>query len=465
MMKTFLSGTVIEFSNLSMLSDAGGADARRRRLCGSPIVTTSSLSRLCFVSLMYSLNFAVLDLSLPVEISMVSYCWWEFIRVDLFSGDSWMFVSGDTSLHLFILHVYSHPLFRSVNLCSLTLAMKRPSEDPHRKRPQPHLLLISCVNLVIDVDGIPFRRPDSFLQSLIRLFCLLITLTFSILLSYLLSNLVWTSGKTCCGEGQSPSPTCLDGHLTCSGEHFNPPTTAVCLSTGGALAASNSYSRSTSLANEPAAIGLRFIYSWAWSSTLAEAVSPVINLPKSGNLQHIVSLSTSILVFLIILKILDGFIEVYNLSLLSYHSLKKQFSVDSPELVSFLSYSLAKEKILQPCLYSMNGDVPSDPFPSYCFSLLTGLLPCVAVSTGLEGAIKITSVLLVGEGWLSTSLVTKSRLFDFVGKALSTHSNYVSNSLSTSYEDLLCLIDFANVAYSLSPRGCLIPSCFCSIQI
>lgn len=86
-----------EFSNFKMLSDAGGAGARRRRLCQSPLVTTTSLIHFCPVSLMASFNFAALDLdllsTLPVEISVVSYCWSEFTRVELFSGDSWIIVS------------------------------------------------------------------------------------------------------------------------------------------------------------------------------------------------------------------------------------------------------------------------------------------------------------------------------------------------------------------------------------
>ncbi|KAF3487626.1 hypothetical protein F2Q69_00057861 [Brassica cretica] len=125
-----------------MFSDAGGAAARRHRLCQSFLATTPSLIHLCLVSLMVSFNFAALDLlsTLLVEISVASYCWSEFIRVDLFSGDSWIIVSDDTTLHLFILHdVCSHQLFRSINLFNSTSAMKRlAEEDPHRKRPQPH---------------------------------------------------------------------------------------------------------------------------------------------------------------------------------------------------------------------------------------------------------------------------------------------------------------------------------------
>lgn len=155
---------------------------------------------------------------------------------------------------------------------------------------------------------------------------------------------------------------------------------------------------------------------------------------------------------------------MFILSLLQYHSLRKQFSVDSPDLLSFSSSSLVEDRILQSCLHSMNRDVFSDPFLSYCFSLLTGLLLCVAICTGPEGAIKITSVFLLVRVvsqhnlWLNLSYPT-------LPERLSTHSDYVSNSLSTSYEDLLCLIAFAIVVYGLSPRRCLVPSCYCSLQI
>ncbi|CAN6849226.1 unnamed protein product, partial [Brassica oleracea] len=71
----------------------------------------------------------------------------------------------------------------------------------------------------------------------------------------------------------------------------------------------------------------------------------------------------------------------------------------------------------------------SDSFPSFNFSLLTGLLPCGAVCTGLEGAIETTSVFLVGEDCLSTSLVTIAQLSDFVMQALSTHSSLFMNCL------------------------------------
>ncbi|KAF3525822.1 hypothetical protein F2Q69_00048753 [Brassica cretica] len=128
-----------------------------------------------------------------------------------------------------------------------------------------------------------------------------------------------------------------------------------------------------------------------------------------------------------------------------------------------LTSSSVVESTSLPFLLSMNGENFSDSFPSISFSLLTGLLPCGAVCTGPEGAIETTSVSLVGEDCLSTSLVTISQLSDFVVKALSTHSNLALNSMSTSYEDLSCLVLFAIVVHELFLRGCLIPSWLCSL--
>ncbi|KAJ0244744.1 hypothetical protein HA466_0183010 [Hirschfeldia incana] len=111
-----------------------------------------------------------------------------------------------------------------------------------------------------------------------------------------------------------------------------------------------------------------------------------------------------------------------------------------------------------PCLPSMNGENFSDSFSSFSFSLLTGLLPCEAVRTGPEGAIETTSVFLVGEDCLSTSLVTMSQLSDFVVKADPTHSSIVSNSLSSSVEDLSCLAYLYVAFYAYGQRGCRILS-------
>ncbi|KAL0643989.1 hypothetical protein Bca4012_042279 [Brassica carinata] len=106
-------------------------------------------------------------------------------------------------------------------------------------------------------------------------------------------------------------------------------------------------------------------------------------------------------------------------------------------------------------------------FPNWrCFSFLIGLLSCVAVSTGPEDAIEITSGFLVDEVWTSTSLyVTIIQLFDFVMKATSTHSSTVSNSLSSSIEDLSCLVYLCVVCYVYGQRGWIIPSIYCSDEV
>ncbi|CAN6847504.1 unnamed protein product, partial [Brassica oleracea] len=121
------------------------------------------------------------------------------------------------------------------------------------------------------------------------------------------------------------------------------------------------------------------------------------------------------------------------------------------------------ESISLPYLFSMNGANFSDSFSSFSFSLLTGLLPCGAVCTGPEGAIETTSVFLVGENCLSTSLVTISKLSDFVVKASPAHSSIVSNSLSSSVDDLSRLAYLFVAFYAYGQRRWMIPS-FCCME-
>ncbi|KAL0899315.1 hypothetical protein Bca101_083276 [Brassica carinata] len=96
------------------------------------------------------------------------------------------------------------------------------------------------------------------------------------------------------------------------------------------------------------------------------------------------------------------------------------------------------------------------------FRLLIGLLSCGAVSTGPEDAIENTSVFLVDEVWISTSYyVTILQLTDFVVKAPPTHSSIVSNSLSSSNEDLSRLAYLYVAFYTYEQRGWIIPSFYC----
>lgn len=125
---------------------------------------------------------------------------------------------------------------------------------------------------------------------------------------------------------------------------------------------------------------------------------------------HNESQLTTGLIILTSLKNSEGFLGIYIMHLLLYHSYRMNCSVDSLTLLPVLSSSSTKERILLPCLFSVKGDDSSGLIPRVCFNLLTGLPPCVAVCTGPEGAIETISVSLVGEGWLSTSQhkVTKS---------------------------------------------------------
>ncbi|CAN7091120.1 unnamed protein product, partial [Brassica rapa subsp. narinosa] len=133
----------------------------------------------------------------------------------------------------------------------------------------------------------------------------------------------------------------------------------------------------------------------------------------------------------------------------SYLSFGKVLPVGSPGLVILRSSSSVSLSL-----------------PSVCFSSLIGLSSCVAISTGSEDATETTSVVLVDEVWTSTShSVTIFQLSDFVVKAHSTHSSFVSNSLLSSVEDLSFLDYLCGVCYVYGQRGCIIPSCYCSEKV
>ncbi|CAN6908030.1 unnamed protein product, partial [Brassica oleracea] len=133
----------------------------------------------------------------------------------------------------------------------------------------------------------------------------------------------------------------------------------------------------------------------------------------------------------------------------SYLSFGKILPVGSPGLVILRSSSSVLLSLL-----------------SVCFSSLIGLSSCVAISTRFEDATETTSVVLVDEVWTSTShYVTILQLSDFVVKAHSTHSSFVSNSLSSSVEDLSFLDYLCVVCYAYDQRGCIIPSCYCSEKV
>ncbi|KAF8052203.1 hypothetical protein N665_1588s0015 [Sinapis alba] len=247
----------------------------------------------------------------------------------------------------------------------------------------------------------------------------------------------------------------------CSGELAHPPMSTIYLSGKVYCTISSPQFGATTSRSLPAFdLGsTRPITKWAWPISFVEDHSLITKKPRPAKL--ICSIYTG-MVSLIMVKLFEGFFGSCKLRILQYYVVWKNFSVDSPTLVWTSSSSSFEEKVSQLCLPSMNGDALSDSLLSPCFNLLTGLLPCVAVCTGPEGAIENTLVSLVGEGCPSTSLVTISQLSDYVVNTFSTHSNFVLNSLSSHYEDLSCFILCSIVVYGLFARGCLIPSCPCS---
>ncbi|WZZ85993.1 hypothetical protein YC2023_114572 [Brassica napus] len=149
-------------------------------------------------------------------------------------------------------------------------------------------------------------------------------------------------------------------------------------------------------------------------------------------------------------KIFGGFTDVCDLYALPYIYFMKKLLVGSPSHVPC--------SISFPYFLSMKGEDFSASTSGKCSSFYTVLLSYVAVCMGPEDASETTSVYLVGENWVSMSLVTNFQLSYFVVKLLSTHSSFALNSLSSSHEDLSILASFAYVVYAYDQRGCLIPS-------
>ncbi|KAG5387944.1 hypothetical protein IGI04_029485 [Brassica rapa subsp. trilocularis] len=217
-----------------------------------------------------------------------------------------------------------------------------------------------------------------------------------------------------------------------------------------------------SLSTPTARIDLPAQFVWAWPIWTTKLNSPNLILPKPRFFEGMIR---PLLVF-------DGWVSLSDISgeytenssccIMPYLSCGMILLVGSPGLVS-ISPSFSSEKCpLSPSLLSVKGDVFLVSLPSISFSFFTSLLSCGAVCTGPEDAIKITHVFLVGESWLSTSLVTISQLPDFVVKALSTQSSFVLISLSSSHEELSILTYFVRVVYVFILRGWLIPSVSCN---
>nr|AAZ67609.1 80A08_24 [Brassica rapa subsp. pekinensis] len=209
-------------------------------------------------------------------------------------------------------------------------------------------------------------------------------------------------------------------------------------------------------------------YIWAWPICSFEPVSSTIYLQGSRSIEE--NLIRHVMSFGDWVSYAEnsggftGFPPPCSTSL--DFSCWKKLPEGLPGSVLIRSYSSFEEKLLPPYLLSIERGVSLVSLLSVCFSFLIVLLSCVAVSTGPEDAIEITSVFLVDEIWTLTShYVTIPPLFDFVGKFPSTHSSTVLNSLSSSIEDLSCLVYLCIVCYVYGQRGWIIPSIYCSDEV
>ncbi|KAF8103144.1 hypothetical protein N665_0188s0097 [Sinapis alba] len=144
-----------------------------------------------------------------------------------------------------------------------------------------------------------------------------------------------------------------------------------------------------------------------------------------------------------------------SLLITSYPSSKKKrlsscVLVGSLATLSPSSNAFSMRSVLFPAIKRMN--LPKS---------LTVLLSCGAVCTGPEDATDFVSTIFRGVDWLLTSLyVIIFLLSDFVVKANSTHSSFVLDSVSSSFEELSCLV-YIIVVYGLTQRGWIIPSSYC----
>ena len=216
----------------------------------------------------------------------------------------------------------------------------------------------------------------------------------------------------------SSAPSSIDGvvSLVDSGENNLPSSDTPCFITGDCPFNSGKNPKLSSLPIKQAFSSKpRMLIFWAWPCKICESV---IHLAGPPNLNPVFD---DLLSVAKIQRISGGFTGAFILSLMPYFSFTKN---SLP--VGSLGWS--------PYLFSMKGDHYPNSMSSFGFSFL------------------------IHEGWFSTSLyVTISMLSDFVVKVTPTLSSFVSNPLSSSFEELSCLV-YIVVVYVFNQRGCLIPS-------
>ncbi|KAH0875453.1 hypothetical protein HID58_072815 [Brassica napus] len=187
-------------------------------------------------------------------------------------------------------------------------------------------------------------------------------------------------------------------------------------------------------------IGSHLPFFWAWPTKLMVNVRFFTSQLKNRVVVRDTIISCMVLNCLTrFVKIFGGFTDICDLYALPYIYFMKKLLVGSPSHVPC--------SISFPYLLSMKEEDFSASTSGKCFSFYTVLLSYVAVCTGPEDASETTSVYLVGENWVSTSLLTNFQLSGFVVKLLSTHSSFALNLLSSSHEDISILASFAYVVY------------------
>ncbi|CAN7007239.1 unnamed protein product [Brassica oleracea var. botrytis] len=250
-----------------------------------------------------------------------------------------------------------------------------------------------------------------------------------------------------CGEVLKLSPTCPARCAECSG---SPPEAPPFLIVGRLDAAGDFPQPYTTV--RWLVFGLLMISFWARLTMItADIISSRLSSGKHSSKMDMVSL-----ILAKSQRISGGFIGPFELRIMIYLLVLKCFPLDSSG-TSWLLVLPSSHKEWISYLLSMKGYTFSVLLLSSGFSFSTGLSSCVAVSTGPEEATEITFGFLVGESWLSTSRYVT--IFQLDVKVLSTHSSFVSNSLSTFYEGLSHL---GYVVYLFNQRGCLIPSSYCT---
>lgn len=421
---SFLSGPIIKRPDLRAFFDAG--ERRRRRLfsssfllCSDDVLSTAfSVLPSVFVFFSSFSSMATTDLFTDVELITTG--------TGGFSRDSWKALlpgplslcSIQSSLTIFMTHI--HLRFED---------LLRPFPSVNS---QHHLTASASIEKALFVHGEPLtRRPDPEARGLD--ICRTI---FPDKIYYAINVHAWP-------------PSNLTGRCAYSGED-NSSTTFVFYSSSGSISSifDNHLPLSTACfawsgVDEQASEGwARPIKRLVIANPFSSSSKP-ITVKKKSNHAFVILLG-----FASIIKISGGFTEIY-VSNVMYLSCLKNLPVNLPRLFLSPSPFSSEEKTLPPFPLPLERDDSSASLPSVCFSFFIGLLSCGAVSTGPEDATEITLVILVDEVWTSTShYVTIPQLSDIVVKASTTHSSIVSNSLSSSIEDLSCLV-YLSVAFSV----------------